>query len=722
MFWIKWASFDITAATATEVLDLLKSTDLKPGSKYDRMYPGVIAKITDVYETAAAYEPEIAEFTKRYWRDLLKFYKKKLPFVSFSPEEAESLSELIGKILETFNIDGFDKDLAQRFKTMIDDDGVKALNYYDNADHWYYLYNILSSFTVEELLLDKVSEKQVSLREVRNHSSNINYDLMSELRHLYNMRDEIERYRLTFDFGPEERPINEISRVREAVREKAEYDNLKAKVKEKTDAGEEIWEGKPIYDFGNGWAIWDIPTEKDLKLEGQLASHCVGGSDYCFYVAFGKTRVVSLRDKHQIPWATIELTPDLEGIHQAFGRHDHAIKKEHQDMIAKWLTETTEAGENHPYMTKKPEGDRTGMYPYADYEAKEPVDITINADYIISINLESIADYSSLFDKIDNENIDDIFKRNGENYISMYDADFDKYFQKAKEQYPQLTKSMVDRGYVNIALGSGYDVNGQNDFKDLFWEAIAIIDSHTPRDQNGRLSAITYPEALKQWMIYLGRGFLIWNYIDRTSGSPREYLRTMVEEVKKNTIGNEYTVYFTYALYDYFSYLHGKYAVSMLIADEKRYNYFEKFLNNADNSSLNRGTALGVEPSADVSPGQDRLSPENLTYILELLKAEKLIDAKEALVQFSDIGHLNYYDDSMVSRWISIIEKSVDMGGGREFFYQQQQLPVENAQWSRDMGHVYNLISEIESEIKKRLGLEIGAYDDLDQETFFNWS
>ena len=109
---------------------------------------------------------------------------------------------------------------------------------------------------------------------------------------------------------------------------------------------------KVVYDFKNGYAIVDVPPQ-DLKLEGHILNHCVGG--YCDTVAKGRAKIYSLRgparkskarkdypDLHNsknFPYATIEI--DSGGsVMQIKGNRNGIPKSGDAKMIKTWLRTT----------------------------------------------------------------------------------------------------------------------------------------------------------------------------------------------------------------------------------------------------------------------------------------------------------------------------------------------------------------------------------------------
>jgi len=109
---------------------------------------------------------------------------------------------------------------------------------------------------------------------------------------------------------------------------------------------------KVVYDFKNGYVIVDVPPQ-DLKLEGHILNHCVGG--YCDTVAKGRAKIFSLRgptrkpkdrkdypDLHNsknFPYATIEIDSD-GSVMQIKGNRNGIPKSGDAKMIKTWLRTT----------------------------------------------------------------------------------------------------------------------------------------------------------------------------------------------------------------------------------------------------------------------------------------------------------------------------------------------------------------------------------------------
>lgn len=74
----------------------------------------------------------------------------------------------------------------------------------------------------------------------------------------------------------------------------------------------------------------------DLKQEGKLMSHCVGGFDYKVKVNKGYSLLISLRDENNEPHVTIEVDTKTCNVVQMYGKANSSPKKEYLKMIAEF--------------------------------------------------------------------------------------------------------------------------------------------------------------------------------------------------------------------------------------------------------------------------------------------------------------------------------------------------------------------------------------------------
>lgn len=72
-------------------------------------------------------------------------------------------------------------------------------------------------------------------------------------------------------------------------------------------SGTNVRQGRVDFEYDDGWTMQELRTKRELKDEGHVMQHCVGG--YCDDVASGKSQIFSLRDADGNPHATIEWQP-----------------------------------------------------------------------------------------------------------------------------------------------------------------------------------------------------------------------------------------------------------------------------------------------------------------------------------------------------------------------------------------------------------------------------
>jgi len=110
--------------------------------------------------------------------------------------------------------------------------------------------------------------------------------------------------------------------------------------------------GQEVEEY-RGWTIQNVTSENDLIAEGNKCDHCVGG--YYDDVKNEYLAIVSLRDPHNGPHVTIELTGEiLETVEQIRGKSNSEPKDEYKKMIKHWILNDDKAPQ---YM-----GDESSVY------------------------------------------------------------------------------------------------------------------------------------------------------------------------------------------------------------------------------------------------------------------------------------------------------------------------------------------------------------------------
>jgi hypothetical protein len=72
-------------------------------------------------------------------------------------------------------------------------------------------------------------------------------------------------------------------------------------------SGTSVRQGRVDFEYDDGWTMQELRSKRELKDEGHVMQHCVGG--YCEEVESGKSQIFSLRDADGHPHATIEWKP-----------------------------------------------------------------------------------------------------------------------------------------------------------------------------------------------------------------------------------------------------------------------------------------------------------------------------------------------------------------------------------------------------------------------------
>lgn len=102
--------------------------------------------------------------------------------------------------------------------------------------------------------------------------------------------------------------------------------------------------------FPDGWKLVNVPSQ-DLKNEGSLMGHCVGGEDYEAAVRRGGTKIVSLRDPRGWPHATIEIKKDPHGtnwwdVRQVQGKGNAPLLDKYKPYVRQFLEYKSDEIEN----------------------------------------------------------------------------------------------------------------------------------------------------------------------------------------------------------------------------------------------------------------------------------------------------------------------------------------------------------------------------------------
>lgn len=97
--------------------------------------------------------------------------------------------------------------------------------------------------------------------------------------------------------------------------------------------------------WDDGWYVTPVTTDNDLKQEGEVMGHCVGG--YCGMVRSGETTIWSLRDSKGEPHVTFEMKPNGDNrynVIQVQGKGDQTPKPEYQAYVAEFFDRKKQQG------------------------------------------------------------------------------------------------------------------------------------------------------------------------------------------------------------------------------------------------------------------------------------------------------------------------------------------------------------------------------------------
>ncbi len=99
-----------------------------------------------------------------------------------------------------------------------------------------------------------------------------------------------------------------------------------------------------------GFTVQNVKSANDLKVEGNLMQHCVGGYGYAERVKKGETLILSLRDQRNKPHATIEVS--LAGIVQIKGKQNAAPKNEYKEILKRFFVLNNRDGEKYHWVKR----------------------------------------------------------------------------------------------------------------------------------------------------------------------------------------------------------------------------------------------------------------------------------------------------------------------------------------------------------------------------------
>ena len=91
-----------------------------------------------------------------------------------------------------------------------------------------------------------------------------------------------------------------------------------------------------VFTFPDNFFIIELKSPEELKLEGSLMNHCVGGQNYINAVLEGNIRIFSLRTSSNNPLVTIETDPIIFNFKQTFGKNNTQPNTEQMEYLSIW--------------------------------------------------------------------------------------------------------------------------------------------------------------------------------------------------------------------------------------------------------------------------------------------------------------------------------------------------------------------------------------------------
>jgi hypothetical protein len=98
----------------------------------------------------------------------------------------------------------------------------------------------------------------------------------------------------------------------------------------------EIDEDRVIFRFSDKEHFLYLLTTSDLKREGAIMGHCVGGNNYKSKVKNKSSLILSIRDKDNIPHVTIEVDVNSRSTRQKFGKGNKAPVEKYMRMYSEY--------------------------------------------------------------------------------------------------------------------------------------------------------------------------------------------------------------------------------------------------------------------------------------------------------------------------------------------------------------------------------------------------
>ena len=276
-------------------------------------YPYIFNKLNLLFKFASL-EDEIAKLStsKEIIDFLLKIQDSKLKGQAFNfvktknPNSVQEVELFLNSILEK------DKKIKELKENTLKS---KESNIPDELKN---IYNSITYPKLKQLILHKIEQKEIT------NSNNLQEKLDKISHYLQEVKrdsslDELKRYSLD-----------------EIYKAAVEWEKLfKANTKDIAIDNSKIVYG-PTWknpEF-NGYFIYQLTTEEELKKEGSDLNHCVGG--YFDKVESNSCKIFSLRNSSNKAILTIETSPDLYRFIQVFGYSNAQPNSEQISIINEW--------------------------------------------------------------------------------------------------------------------------------------------------------------------------------------------------------------------------------------------------------------------------------------------------------------------------------------------------------------------------------------------------
>jgi muramidase (phage lysozyme) len=202
----------------------------------------------------------------------------------------------------------------------------------------------LSEGEAEELV-KKISEVGNSIGFIGGNANQDN-ELAEKRKHKYDVwiskevkksRDIINRLtdiRLIVDWASETNADIFKSDFDSAYQLQAEWhDDMRRKYRIENMDIPSIEEDRVIFRFSDQEHFLYLLTPKDLKLEGAVMGHCVGGKNYKSKIKNKQSLIFSVRDKSNMPHVTMEIDVNSRSLIQSFGKGNKPPVEKYNNML-----------------------------------------------------------------------------------------------------------------------------------------------------------------------------------------------------------------------------------------------------------------------------------------------------------------------------------------------------------------------------------------------------